>query len=86
VMGSQMCDHLFCPSFLKPSQVIEISYILAFTCSLSHDSPFTENRGPLDLQTIYAPVQGNARAKKWEWVGRGVGDRVWGTFGIALEM
>jgi hypothetical protein len=23
------------------------------------------------LQTLYAPVQGNARAKKWEWVGRG---------------
>jgi hypothetical protein len=37
------------------------------------------------LQTLYAPVQGNARAKKWEWVGRGVGE-VWGTFGIALEM
>jgi hypothetical protein len=34
-------------------------------------------------QTLYAPVQGNARAKKWEWVGRGV----WGgTFGIALEV
>jgi hypothetical protein len=38
------------------------------------------------LQTLYAPVQGNARAKKWEWVGRGVGGRVWGTFGITLEM
>jgi hypothetical protein len=25
------------------------------------------------LQTLYAPVQGNARAKKWEWVGRGAG-------------
>jgi hypothetical protein len=33
-----------------------------------------------------APVQGNARAKMLEWVGRGVGGRVWGTFGIALEM
>ena len=44
-------------------------------------------RGPLDLQTLYAPVQGNARAKKGEWVGRGVlGGSVWGTFGIALEM
>jgi hypothetical protein len=30
-------------------------------------------RGPLDLQTLYAPVQGNTRAKKGEWVGRGVG-------------
>ena len=47
--------------------------------------PSTE-RGPLDLQTLYAPVQGNARAKKGEWVGRGVVGRVWGTFGIALEM
>jgi hypothetical protein len=25
------------------------------------------------LQTLYAPVQGNARAKKQEWVGRGTG-------------
>jgi hypothetical protein len=32
-------------------------------------------RGPLVLQTIYAPVQGKARAKKWEWVGRGAGWR-----------
>jgi hypothetical protein len=30
-------------------------------------------RGSLVLQTLYAPVQGNARAKKWEWVGRGAG-------------
>jgi hypothetical protein len=44
-------------------------------------------RGPLILQTLYASVQGNARAKKWEWVGRGVeGASVWGTFGIAFEM
>jgi hypothetical protein len=28
-------------------------------------------RGPLVLQTLYAPVQGNTRAKKWEQVGRG---------------
>jgi hypothetical protein len=24
---------------------------------------------PLIVQTLYASVQGNARAKKWEWVG-----------------
>jgi hypothetical protein len=29
-------------------------------------------RGLLDMQTLYAPVQGNARAKKGKWVGRGV--------------
>jgi hypothetical protein len=38
------------------------------------------------MQTLYALVQGNTRDKKWEWVGRGVWGRVWGTFGIALEM
>jgi hypothetical protein len=36
----------------------------------------------LDLQTLYAPVQGNARAKKGEWVGRGV--RVGGYGGLLL--
>ena len=45
---------------------------------------------PLVVQTLYAPVQGNIRAKKWEW-GRGVGGGVgwgalWATVGIALEM
>jgi hypothetical protein len=39
------------------------------------------------LQTLHAPVQGNARAKKWEWVGRGAGWReVIGNFWIAFEM
>jgi hypothetical protein len=28
---------------------------------------------PMDLQTLYAPVQGNTRAKKGQWVGRGLG-------------
>ena len=33
-----------------------------------------ENAGKtLVLQTLYTPVQGNARAKKQEWVGRGEG-------------
>jgi hypothetical protein len=47
-------------------------------------------RGPLVLQTLYASVQGNARAKKWEsgvgW-GEGSGQGGYGgTFGIALEI
>jgi hypothetical protein len=43
-------------------------------------------RGPLVLQTLYSPVQRNARAKKWEWMGRGVGaGKVGETFGIAFE-
>jgi hypothetical protein len=41
------------------------------------------------LRTLYASVQGNARAKKWEWVGRGVvgedmGD-FWGSIGNVNE-
>jgi hypothetical protein len=34
-----------------------------------------------ERQTLYAPVQGNARAKKWEWVGRGVGGGCGGLLG-----
>jgi hypothetical protein len=34
---------------------------------------------PLGLVNLYASVWG--KAKKWEWVGRGVGGRVWETFG-----
>jgi hypothetical protein len=42
---------------------------------------------PIGLQTLYAPVQGNARAKMGEWMGRKLGGGgVWGTFGIALKM
>jgi hypothetical protein len=44
----------------------------------------------LVLQTLYAPAQGNTRAKKWEWVGRGAGQGEgignFRTFGIAFEM
>jgi hypothetical protein len=43
-------------------------------------------RGPFILQTLYASVQGNARAKKWEWVGREVWGGLWGTFVIAYVM
>jgi hypothetical protein len=39
------------------------------------------------VQTLYDLVQGNARAKRREWVGRGVGvGGCGGTFGIALEI
>jgi hypothetical protein len=33
----------------------------------------SEKSGPLVVQTLYASVQGNSRAKKWEWVSKGVG-------------
>jgi hypothetical protein len=37
-------------------------------------------RGPLILETLYASVQGNARTKKLEWVGRGVVEEGMGDF------
>jgi hypothetical protein len=40
----------------------------------------TGKRGPLDLQTLYDPVQGNARAKEWEWGGEGSGGEGMGDF------
>jgi hypothetical protein len=45
-------------------------------------------RGPLVVQTLYAPVQGNARAKKWEWGWMGmerVGD-FWDSMGNVNEI
>jgi hypothetical protein len=33
-----------------------------------------------ERQTLYASVQVNARAKNWEWVGRGVDGGAWGIF------
>jgi hypothetical protein len=44
-----------------------------FWDSIGNVNEITGKRGPLDTQTLYAPVQGNARAKKGEWVGRGRG-------------
>ena len=42
--------------------------------------------GLIGHQTFYAPVQQNARAKKWEWVGRGAGKGEGiGEFRIAFE-
>jgi hypothetical protein len=38
-------------------------------------SAITGKKGTLVLKTLYAPIQGNARAKKWEWVGMGAGWR-----------
>jgi hypothetical protein len=38
------------------------------------------------VQTLSASVQGNARTKKWEWVGRGMGGgEGMGDFGDSTE-
>jgi hypothetical protein len=36
---------------------------------------------PIVLANLYASVQGNFKAKKWEWVGRGVGRGYGGLLG-----
>jgi hypothetical protein len=56
--------------------------LLSLAAYVSEDSlvVMIGKRGPLVLQTLYASVQGNARAKNWEWVGRGVGDAGMGDF------
>jgi hypothetical protein len=48
-------------------------------------SAISGKRDPLVLQTLYASVQGNTRAKKWEWVGEGVGD-IWDSIGKVNEI
>ena len=54
---------------------LQSSFFLSFMClgNCILYLGITGKRGPLDTQTLYAPVQGNARAKKGEGVGRGVG-------------
>jgi hypothetical protein len=37
------------------------------------------------VQTLYASIEGNARAKKWEWVGERVGD-FWDSIGNVSEI
>ena len=43
---------------------------------------------PIGLPNFICPVQGNARAKKWGWVGRGVGEDMgdfWDSIGNVNE-
>ena len=41
---------------------------------------------PIGYAKFVCPSTVERQGKKGKWVGRGVGGRVWGTFGIALEM
>ena len=64
---------------LKRSETLQVQqhYELTSTPELLNLAAYVSKdglvgkRGPLDTQTLYALVQGNARAKKWEWEGRG---------------
>jgi hypothetical protein len=52
-----------------PPELVSLAAYVAEDGLVSHH---WEERSSV-LQTLRAPVQGNARAKKWEWVGRGAG-------------
>jgi hypothetical protein len=74
---------------------VEQHYELSSTLELLTPAAYVSKDGlvghhwkerPIGLANFICPIQGNARAKKGEWVGREVGGWVWGTFGIALEM
>ena len=86
------------PKELKGSAILQVEQhyelsstpeLLTLAAYVSKDaqSAITGKRGPLDLQTLYAPVQGNARANKWEWVGRGVGGMgdFWDSIGNVIQ-
>ena len=65
-------EHFF-RCFSATNQYPQSSYLQLHMQQKMAQSAITGKRGPLVLQTLYAPVQGNARAMKWEWVGRGAG-------------
>ena len=70
------------PSTPPPRAVSLVAYVAEYGL-VGHQ---WEER-PLVLRRSYASVQGNARAKKWEWVGRGAGrEECIGDFGLAFEM
>ena len=41
---------------------------------------------PIGIANFICLSTGERQGQEVEWVGRGMGWRVWGTFGIALEM
>jgi hypothetical protein len=56
-------------------------------CKVTHIHKRSFTKRPIGHANFICPSTGERQGqKKWEWLGRGVGGRVWGTFGIALEM
>ena len=79
------------PKELKESATLQVEqhYELTSTSELLTLAAYVSKDGlvgnhwkerPIGLQTLYAPAQGKARAKKWEWVCRGVGEEGMGDF------
>ena len=61
--------------------------LLTLAAYVSKDSRPSMEREAHWTHKLYMPkYRGTPGPKKWEWVGREVGGRVWGNFGVALEM
>jgi hypothetical protein len=62
--------------------------LLSLAAYVSKDGLFGHHckERPIGLANFICPSTGNARAKKGEWVGRGLGVWVLQIFGIALKM
>jgi hypothetical protein len=62
----------------------EIFSLAAYVSKDGLDDHHWKDR-PIGLANFICPSTGERQGqKKWEWVGREVGGRVWGTFRIAL--
>ena len=61
------------PGGRKQYELTSTPELMSLAAYVAEDGLVGHQRDPLVLQTFYAPVQGNERAKKWEWVGRGAG-------------
>jgi hypothetical protein len=59
---------IICSNQYSPEVVSLVAYV-AQDSVVSHQW----DERPLVLRSLYAAVQGNAKARKWEWVGWGAG-------------
>jgi hypothetical protein len=71
------------PPPTHPQELMSLATYVAEDGLVSHQ--WEERERPLVLQRSYTPIQGNARARKQEWVGWGVGwEESTGGFGDSI--
>jgi hypothetical protein len=71
--------------FVPPIELTSTARAVSLAAYVAEDGLFGHQweERPLVLPRLYAPVQENARARKWEWVNWGGGQE---GIGIAFEM
>jgi hypothetical protein len=67
--GTTICSNQY------PPEIVSLAAYVSEDGLVGH-----QWRGSLVVQILYVSVQGNARTKKWEWVGMGVGGEGIGDF------